>query len=130
MILAATVFTSKNNINIFIKIDYFPCNKYISMVVLSMKNNILLYSNLNFSLKGATMSFYEELKAKNEQKVNCYHFCNATQKYEFLMVVTRKNIDRLMPINRSYAQFVTMNNGSMIEKYRFTELNDSTIPQI
>ena len=76
------------------------------------------------------MSFYEELKANNEQKVNCYHFCNATQKYEFLSVVTRKDINRLMPINKAYAQFVKMNNGSMIEKYRFTELNDNTIPQV
>ena len=100
------------------------------MVVLSMKNNILLYSNSHFFLGGNTMSFYEELKAKNEQKINCYHFCNATQKYEFLSVVTRKDINKLLPINRSYAQFVTMSNGTMIEKYRFTELSDSTIPQV
>ena len=100
------------------------------MVVLGMNNNILLYSNSQIFTRGNTMSFYEELKAKNEQKVNCYHFCNATQKYEFLMVVARKDINRLMPINKAYAQFVTMNNGSMIEKYRFTELSDSTIPQI
>lgn len=76
------------------------------------------------------MSFYKEIKAKNEEQVNCYHFCNATQKYEFLRVVSRKNIGRLMPINKTYAQFVTMSNGAMIEKYRFTELNDNTIPQV
>ena len=100
------------------------------MVVLSMKNIFLIYSNSQFFIKGGNMSFYEELKAMNEQKVNCYHFCNATQKYEFLSVVTRKDINRLMPINKAYAQFVTMNNGSMIEKYRFTELSNNTIPQI
>lgn len=62
--------------------------------------------------------------------VKCFHFCTATQKYEFLGVVARKNIGRLMPINKTYAQFVQMSNGTMVEKYRFTELNDSTTPQI